>query len=368
MATINAIDFTVPVDDLQSPQVIERTYSDELEPNQVLLKIDQFSFTSNNITYGVVGDRMSYWKFFPTQSGFGIIPTWGFANVIASNHPEITVGQRYYGYYPMSSHLMVTVGRVSSFGFTDQTKHRQELSSVYNFYTNTENDPTYSKETEALISIFRPLFVTSFLIDDLLDEENFFEASQVLLTSASSKTAQALAFQIAHRKEEHNLKVDIIGLTSQKNITFVDGLGWYDKVMSYDEIIKLNALEKVVVIDFTGNYNTQYQLQTHFGDRLAYNCLVGLVDWQNQQGEKPLPNKGEFFFAPTRAEKRQQDWGPSGFQQKVGMAWQQFATAVVPMLTVKKHEGPKQLQKLYLDMLTGNIDPMQGNMVRLSGL
>ncbi|MEM6842267.1 MAG: DUF2855 family protein [Bacteroidota bacterium] len=363
---INALDFIVKIDDLRRTKFVEKTYSDELSSNQVLLEIDQFSFTSNNITYGVVGDQMNYWKFFPTQSGYGIIPAWGLANVVISNHPDVQVGQQFYGYYPMSSHLLVTINHVGSKGFVDTTEHRQALSPIYNFYTNTEQDPTFTPETEKLISIFRPLFVTSFLIDDYLAEQNFYKATQILITSASSKTAQALACLLAYRKEENDLNWNLLGLTSKRNLEFVKQLGWYDQTISYDSIAQLNANEKFVVIDFAGNHNTQFGLQTLLNNNLVYNCLVGLVDWQNLVGEPPLPNKGEFFFAPTHAEKRQKEWGLSRFQQKVRAAWQQFMNAVQSTISIKEHIGVQGLEQLYSDTLNGKIDPKYGNIVSLN--
>ncbi len=365
MATISALDFVVKVDDLQKAKFVTKTYAEELSSNQVLLEIDKFSFTSNNITYSVVGERMNYWQFFPTQPGYGIIPVWGLANVIISNHPDIRVGQRFYGYFPMSSHLLVTINNISSKGFVDSTEHRQTLPPIYNFYTNTAYDPTFTQETEELISIFRPLFITSFLIDDHLAEQHFYNATQILLTSASSKTAQALACLLAHRKKENHLNFNIIGLTSRKNVAFVKQLGWYDQILSYDEIAQLNSTQKFIVVDFAGNHNNQFQLQTLLKDNLLYNCLVGLVDWQNLEGETPLPRKGEFFFAPTYAEKLQKEWGSAGLQQKIGIAWQQFINGIQPVFSIKEYVGQEQLEQLYLDMLNGKIYPKHGNMASL---
>lgn len=365
MATIKALDFTVKMDDLQQARLVEKTYSAELAPNEVLLEIDQFSFTSNNITYGVIGEKMNYWKFFPTKTGYGIIPAWGLANVVVSNHPEVQVGQRFYGYYPMSSHLLVTLNKVSSKGFVDTTQHRQALPSIYNFYTNTAHDPTFTPETEQLISIFRPLFVTAFLIDSHLAEQDFYNTSHIIITSASSKTAQALACLLAHRKKENLLNLNLIGLTSKKNVEFVKQPDWYDQTISYDSVPQLNANEKFVVIDFAGNHNTQLQLQTLLNKNLVYNCLVGLVDWQNLKGENPLPQKGEFFFAPAHAEKRQKEWGGLEFQQKLGIAWQQFLNAIQTSISIKEHNGVQELEKLYSDMLLGKVDPRYGNIVSL---
>lgn len=365
MTAIDAVDFTVKLDKLQEVQFVTKTYSDELDTNQVLLEIDKFSFTSNNITYAVVGERMRYWEFFPTHSGSGIIPAWGLARVIISNHPDIAIGQRFYGYYPMSTHLLVTVGKASKTGFVDISAHRQALPAIYNYYTDTAVDPAFSPEMEKLICIFRPLFVTSFLIDDLLAEANFYHATQILLTSASSKTAQALASLLAHRKKKYHLNINLVGLTSEKNVGFVKELGCYDQTIPYDQIDQLDPNEKFVVVDFTGNFNLQFQLQTALDEQLVYNCLVGLVDWQNIKGEKPLPKKGEFFFAPTYAAKRQNDWGFSGFLQKVGVAWDQFIADIQPSISIKEYMGPEELKQVYLDMLNGKIDPKDGNIVSL---
>jgi hypothetical protein len=56
-----------------------------LEDGQLLVKVDRFAFTSNNITYGVAGDMLGYWQFFPPADGsaseWGILPMWLKADV-----------------------------------------------------------------------------------------------------------------------------------------------------------------------------------------------------------------------------------------------------------------------------------------------
>ena len=90
----------------------------ELADGQALLEIEKYALTANNITYATVGDAFGYWNFFPTgQDDWGIVPVWGFAKVTASNHAEIAVGERLYGYLPMASHLVVQPGNVSGGGF-----------------------------------------------------------------------------------------------------------------------------------------------------------------------------------------------------------------------------------------------------------
>jgi len=74
----SAVDFVVRRDDLQRTAVLPASLP-ALADGQVLLKIDAFSFTANNITYAVIGEMLRYWEFFPAADGWGRVPVWGFA-------------------------------------------------------------------------------------------------------------------------------------------------------------------------------------------------------------------------------------------------------------------------------------------------
>ena len=74
-----------------------------------LLHVDRFALTANNITYAAFGDAMSYWDFFPSgEADWGRVPVWGFGTVVASRCDGVAVGERFYGYFPMSTQLRVT--------------------------------------------------------------------------------------------------------------------------------------------------------------------------------------------------------------------------------------------------------------------
>ena len=175
----------------------------DLDEGQILVKVDQFAFTANNITYAVVGRVLGYWNFFPVSAEWGIIPVWGFADVVASRNEEIQVGERFYGYYPMGSHLIMSPAKIKPSNFMDGVAHRRGLPSIYNNYINTKMDPAYRPEGESIQSLFRPLFSTSFLIDDFLADSEFYGGKQIVLTSASSKTAIGLAFLLSQRKMKY---------------------------------------------------------------------------------------------------------------------------------------------------------------------
>ena len=110
-----ALDFIVKRTDLrQTAFVPGRDSADSaLSAGQVLLRVDRFAFTANNVTYGAVGEMIGYWNFFPAKEGWGRIPVWGFGDVVRSRHDALTSAERIYGYFPMSTHLVVQADQVT---------------------------------------------------------------------------------------------------------------------------------------------------------------------------------------------------------------------------------------------------------------
>jgi hypothetical protein len=338
-----------------------------LQDGAVRLHIDAFALTSNNITYAAFGDAMKYWQFFPSGiEGWGRIPAWGFANVTESRCEGVAVGERFYGYYPMSSHLVVQPVRVRESGFVDGAEHRQGLAVVYNQYTRCSTDPAYDPAHEAQQALLRPLFMTSFLIDDFLADEGFFGASAVILSSASSKTAYGTAFCLAQRKK--GLK--LIGLTSPANVAFTQSLGCYDQVLSYDELPTLDATQRTVYVDFSGSAPLRLALHTHFNEQLAYSCAVGGTHWEQRGSGKGLPGPAPvLFFAPSRSQKRIADWGGDGFLQRTAQAWQAFMKPVTdaqhPWLQVVRGEGQADVLKTYQALLANEVPAREGHILSL---
>jgi hypothetical protein len=207
--------FIVQRQDLRQTRFVEdEAATAALPAGAVRARIDLFALTSNNVTYGAFGDAMHYWDFFPCGiEGYGRVPVWGFAEVVESDTPGVAVGARLYGYYPMSSHVILHPVRVKSGSFVDGAPHRQPLHALYNQYLDTAADAQYRPEHEAEIALLRPLFSTSFLIDDFLADQGFFGARSVLLSSASSKTAYGTAFCLASRRGTPGAP-RVIGLTS----------------------------------------------------------------------------------------------------------------------------------------------------------
>ena len=59
-----------------------------LQSGEVMVKMERFAFTANNLTYAVTGDQIGYWQFFPPHDteANGSHTSWGFARVVESNH------------------------------------------------------------------------------------------------------------------------------------------------------------------------------------------------------------------------------------------------------------------------------------------
>src|SRR3954454_21177991 len=112
------MDFLVKRDDLRDCRLADLNGL-PLEPRQALLRVDSFGLTTNNITYAVFGDAMSYWDFFPAAEGWGRVPVWGFAEVENAGGTGLTQGGRIFGYLPPSSRAVVTPQHIDDRGFVD---------------------------------------------------------------------------------------------------------------------------------------------------------------------------------------------------------------------------------------------------------
>ena len=361
---IAGLDLIVNRTDLNDARLQQAQFPDTPPPGQVLLQVANFALTANTITYAVAPESIGYWNFFPSDvPGTGRIPAWGFADVVASAVPEVPVGTRVYGYVPMSTHFMVTPGEITGRSFTDMAEHRQPMAPIYNQYTLTAADPAYEPAHEALISLFRPLFTTSFLLNVLHQEQAYFGAAQVLLSSASSKTAMSLAHLLQSEAPEGT---EVVGLTSAGNVDFVAALGCYDRVVAYDAVATLPDTPAAFV-DMAGNTDVLRAVHAHFGDGLKNSCRVGLTHWQNTAPVvEDLPGpKPEWFFAPGYAQEKVQAWGRAEFHTRLGAAWQAFARQGAEWVNVTNYAGPEAARARYLATLNGDIDPAQGQILTL---
>ena len=85
-------------------------------------------------------------------------------------------------------------------------------------------------------ALLRGLFVTGFLADAFFAADTYRGAEQAIVLSASSKTAIGYA---ASAKLTGGVR--LVGVTSSGNVDFVRGVGYYDEVVTYDQLADIAA-------------------------------------------------------------------------------------------------------------------------------
>ncbi|MFN3287531.1 MAG: DUF2855 family protein, partial [Sphingomonadaceae bacterium] len=235
-------DAIVAADDLAAIQLVEARRSPGR--GEVLVRVERLALTANTVTYAQHGQTLGYDRFWPgAPAGWRIVPAWGTATVIDSRVDALAEGTLLFGFWPMASHAVLRPGRIDTRGLRDAAPHRADLPAAYNQYRFETGEVD-----ERLRMLLEPLYLTSFLIDDALAEADFAGAGLVLLSSASSKTALALAHALAQRPARPR----ILGLTSPRNRAFCEATGLYDRVVSYPELDTVPP-EPAAYVDFAGD-------------------------------------------------------------------------------------------------------------------
>lgn len=348
-------------DDLSRSRIAESEMP-ALQDGQLLAQVDRFALTANNITYGVVGEKFGYWNFFPAPDGWGVIPVWGFADVVASRHPEVAAGDRLYGYLPMGTHLVIEPARVSATSLIDGSAHRAALPKVYNAYARTRAEAHYDPSMDAERMLLFPLYVTSFCLYDYLADQGWFGARQILILSASSKTAIGLALALAGDAAAP----PAIALTSARNREAVARLGLYAAVHGYDDLGAIDATLPTVIADMSGNGALLSSLHERLGGNLRHCANVGVTHYaENRMGPHFIAERSALFFAPSHIQQRARDWGPGVFEKKAFAFWRDAALQSRTWLKFDRDRGIPAMQAAWHRVLSGASAPDRGRIIEL---
>jgi hypothetical protein len=331
-----------------------------LEEGEVLARIERFALTTNNMTYAVYGDALKYWNLFPAElPGHGCMPAWGHAEIVESRSSEVPVGTRVFGYFPLATHLTMRPTKVTSRSFIDGAEHRTGTPQVYNLY---ELQPEAADpRLDSLTAIFRALFITSYTAADYLRDRDFFDAEQFVISSASSKTAYGAAYCLADSPAQR------IALTSARNVDFVNGLGHYDATHEYADLTAIDATRRTVYVDLSGDGDLRRRVHEHFGDQLAFDCLVGSTQADGFPEEDsslagPAP---VFFFAALQLDAYKAEGQSRTFMQRYLRDEREFLERVgapeQPSITLLEHTGLDDALGVIAGFHDGSTDPAAGH-------
>jgi len=338
-----------------------------LGEGEVLAKIERFSFTANNVTYGAIGEQIGYWQFFPPHlvaaddADWGIVPVWGFAEIVASQNPDVEIGERLYGYFPIADFVKMLPVRVSPERLIDGAPHRSELPAVYNSYDRL-GAASGNAANDNLRALLNPLYGTSFCLCDALEEEAYRDAEQIVILSASSKTAIGLAFGLS---KIDGKRPQIIGLTSPGNTGFVEKTGCYDTVIAYDGLDDLPNKTSVLV-DMSGNRAVLGAVHGALGDNMLWTHSVGLTHWDDSETKKDpmaaqmIKDRSAMFFAPGHITRRAKEWGAVDFNQKVAGFLADGMAHASGWMDVHETSGLAQFEPIYARVVKGDLRAEEG--------
>ncbi len=361
-------EFQVNKKDFTQIRLVENNELNEDSPllaDEVIVRIESFALTANNITYAVLGEQLGYWQFFPAcenaDNQWGIIPVWGFATVVSSNSVDMPIGEKIFGYFPPTSLLKMKATHVSSQRFIDGTAHRALLPQGYNVYRRVLAESGYDERFDSHRMLLFPLHITSFCLWDYLQSKNWFEAEQIIIISASSKTSIGLAYGI----DDHEHAPTLIGMTSKRNSDFVEGLGVYEQVIQYDDLTTLNASLKTVIVDMAGNAAQLQSIEQHLNGNLQYCIQVGLTHWDAASTESPLEKApSEMFFAPGHIQKRIAAWGGKEFERQSREFMTKSTQRSAAWLDYTYVEGVEGMTEIFSQVCNGQISPEKGIIVK----
>lgn len=335
---------------LDESRIVELDISPD--EGEIIAHVELAALTANNVTYAVMGGPpFHYWNFFPaSDDAWGVVPLWGYATVSESRHPDIAVGARFFGYWPSASLLKLKPGPLKAGGFADMAAHRQGMAPVYNNYRPAGGAPL---EVDELTALFQPLYGTGFVLAHTLQADADV-GRHIILTSASSKTALATAWNLSEAGHPP------IGLTSAKNRELAETTGYYRAVLSYEQLGELDAGAASVLVDFAGNGALMAKLHTHL-KALVASHVVGATHWHAAQPPAQLPGpQPQMFFAPTHWEERAKAIGPAAFEAELATSLQAFVATTRNWLALKQLSGADAYLGAFADLMAGSANPREG--------
>ncbi|MFB9252615.1 DUF2855 family protein [Sphaerisporangium melleum] len=344
-------------DDLTVSELRDASTPD-LGPGEVRLAVEKFGLTANNATYARFGESdIPFFDAFPGPEGYGRVPVWGHVRVEESRHPEIAVGERFFGYVPMSTHHVVAP-QVTPRGFADGTPQRHFLHPWYwHFERAAEPDALDDRRT-----LIHPVYPAAYNLADMLQRQAEAGARTLVLTSASSKVAIGLAEEAAARA----LGLTTVAFTSERNAAFVGGLGLYDTVASYEDLASVSIEGPAVFVDLTGEATWRLAVAERFADKLVNTTLIGFT----HPGAQVPPPPGlqgpaaEVFFTPAVEWAVAEAEGPENYYTRYDASERRFLESTTSWLTIEQAQGPEALAEVFGDLLAGKQPPDLGYVLR----
>ncbi len=344
--------FEVSQSDLAEVRWRDHRADDGLGEGEVQVAIRRFALTANNITYARLGGRIptlgfGYWDFFPSERGWGQIPVWGLGEVVASRQPDLEERATLFGFFPMATHLRMTVGAVRGATVFEHSGHRQSLPATYNQYLIADRGLGLSPEAMDAYMVLRPSFSLSFCCAAYLSEQRWFDSRRILISSASAKAAMGLAMLLAGEG------LEVVGLTSAQRVGQITARALYDRVLAYEDAASLTD-EPTVFVDIANAPNVTRAVHDHLQTGLRASIAAGFTHGSDFGGHLPGPARA-LFMAPAHMQRLQAEWGTGVYWQRFNEAWRRFHVVVSRHTGFVHTTGPANVERAYREVLQGQV-------------
>jgi hypothetical protein len=211
-------------------------------------------------------------------------------------------------------------------------------------------------------------------------------ADLILISSASSKTAFCLAYCVQKRIARKGIpsSTKIVGLTSEGNIKFTQGLGLYHEVLTYDQLnpSSIPSGQKGIFIDLTGNPKLQVQILSDFKSTFVAAVNLGVTTLTPDADTEPLndwskgtafgdakpstgPVRMEPFFMPEWLACRRQQFSISEITSVQMEAWSNLMRDCKDWVKIERVFGGEAVQAVYNGAVKGGLGPETGYILSL---
>lgn len=234
-------------------------------PGQLVLAVERFGLSSNNLSYALLGDMLGHWAPFPAADGWGRVPAWGVATVVAGDPALAPVGARFAGYLPMATHVVVHAVAAPP-GLQDISAERAGMLPMYRQLRRIDTDPTWREDLVDAEVLMLPVYPTAGLLGDDLRRAG---ATHVVISSASSKTSLGVGRLLVERG------VHVTGLSARARVQTAASVGAYDQVLPYDDLAALPVAESTTYVDVAGDPAIVRAVAERLGTALTRHIALG---------------------------------------------------------------------------------------------
>lgn len=268
-----------------------------LVDGQIRVRSLLVGLTSNNMAYATQGTRLHWWNAFPVpadlpapyndRTSYGIVPTWGYGEVLESRTSSIEAGRLIWGFWP-SSELPVDL-QLKPAGveghFVDVTEARGSLMNMYRRYILADADLTAaSLADEAVFTRLaraancRTVWEGGYALNKAVfgqspvhpagsgewsQEKADLSSAVVVALSASGRTARSFADNIFNERPAESGPLALVAITSNAHANVYRQPRIPTNVVSYKDMSSQGTFDwmaphkpkKIVVIDFGGRDN-----------------------------------------------------------------------------------------------------------------